>query len=583
MIRLGLTGFVVAMLGFSYALATSQGEGHVFPPPALTGRAAGTNPLRFTNPLVFSDSYGVKDCDLGDVALGSSLMRYAGATGGVRPYKFSAGTASPTLASALAGGSATLSVLPTGMLVGAMGNLTTAQSPVRFTLTATDSLGTQPNQVTSVFRLTPVDTSVFRFGAGSLCDGIQFQPYIDVVPVLNGLAPLTFSAGNVSLNGSPTRNGVLEDVGLSLGTSDGTVFGKPLVSGTLVFTLVCTDAQGHQAANRASTAAGQTVTLNIMANAVVASEMIPTAMTLKAGSAGNDWVKFTGVINLGGRTLAGLAGQPVQLRVAGYTTPNTGATPAVLNAKGQIAKPVQSNSAAAQTAPVLKGGITSKGVLTLAVSKDTLGPALGTLTQGQKSLAVSVAIGDLMASSQFLVFNVATSAGISVLTYNLNGTSDLGGEFMLLNVNGRDIGVHGLPLTVADAWNVSFLALPGGGQATFGSPDYAQIGIGAYTDPLLTVSESNGVLKSTNNTRTAKTANVTKLRMNAVTGKGSMTTGPLPAGATNITTAVTAGNTPANVFALNVTLLRNNVPTQAGEAALPIFANKNGWSSNVAK
>ncbi len=79
--RAALLGFLFAVLGFSFALATSTDAS----PRQASARACfGTDILHFTNPFYPSTT----DRDLGDIVAGSSFIRAARAAGGIGPYRF---------------------------------------------------------------------------------------------------------------------------------------------------------------------------------------------------------------------------------------------------------------------------------------------------------------------------------------------------------------------------------------------------------------------------------------------------------------------------------------------------------------
>jgi hypothetical protein len=84
--RTGLLAILLAMVGFSYSLATSNSDAECV---QTAPRAVGTQPpLAFTNPFATAST----DRDLGDAVAGSALSRLVRAKGGIAPYSFSAGT-----------------------------------------------------------------------------------------------------------------------------------------------------------------------------------------------------------------------------------------------------------------------------------------------------------------------------------------------------------------------------------------------------------------------------------------------------------------------------------------------------------
>src|SRR6185295_10568301 len=88
MTRTGLLAVLMAMVGFSYSLATSLTDDGT--DAGAAPRAVGTTiPLDFANPFVAGVG---SDRDLGDAVAGSALTRLVRAKGGVPPYSFTAGT-----------------------------------------------------------------------------------------------------------------------------------------------------------------------------------------------------------------------------------------------------------------------------------------------------------------------------------------------------------------------------------------------------------------------------------------------------------------------------------------------------------
>jgi len=80
-VRSALLGLLLALLGFSYSVATTtQPASH----GGAASRAIGTIPLRFANPFFV----GSTDRDLGDIVVASNFARFVRAIGGVPAYKF---------------------------------------------------------------------------------------------------------------------------------------------------------------------------------------------------------------------------------------------------------------------------------------------------------------------------------------------------------------------------------------------------------------------------------------------------------------------------------------------------------------
>jgi len=247
-------GLLFAMVGFSFALATSSSRSV----DSAASRIVGSSPLRFTNGVLSGDF------DLGDVTLGSFALRYARAAGGVRPYKFTS-TVSPTLKEVLTGSTSTLDLLQNGVLTGAGTNnggliagVAAANFPLRFNITVADGKGSNASSVTARFRLSLESSTNFKFAVDNLGEAVQFTQFMDAVSTVNGNGAVTVTASNVAVNGTAVTGG-LEAIGLSL-AADGTLFGQPLVPGTLTFTATAKDAKGNSALSRSLSGVGQTIT-----------------------------------------------------------------------------------------------------------------------------------------------------------------------------------------------------------------------------------------------------------------------------------------------------------------------------------
>src|SRR6185295_7249123 len=132
----------------------------------------------------------------------------------------------------------------------------------KFTATLTDAANVQR---TGVFRLNalPVTNNLFRFAIDRLSEAKVGQDYVTNVQVLNGDANTKFSvvANSVTVTGGGNLAN-LEANGLTL-FEDGTIAGRPLKSGTLMFVARATRTGGILALNRQGTAPDQLLTINI--------------------------------------------------------------------------------------------------------------------------------------------------------------------------------------------------------------------------------------------------------------------------------------------------------------------------------
>jgi hypothetical protein len=572
--RAALMGLLFAMVGFSFALATSDSRSL---PSAAGSRVVGSGVLRFTNGVLGGDF------DLGDVTQGSFTVRYARAAGGVRPYKFTS-TVSPTLKEVLTGSTSTLDLLQNGVLTGAGTNnggliagVAAANFPLRFNITVADGKGSNASSVTSRFRLSLESGTTFKFAISDLGEAVQFVPFMDVVSTVNGNGAVTVTATNVAVNGTAVTGG-LEAIGLSLAT-DGTLFGQPLVAGVLTFTAVGKDAKGGTALSRDLSAANQVITLNLTGNITVDSDFVTTGLNLKiknatgpkAKSGNNDSLKFKGQVNLNGKSAADLNGKVIKLSIGGYTTPNSTNTPATLDGKGNTVKAPK--LAKGTSAPKLKAKVSTKGQISVSVSGEDMS-RVSAFTGASSNVAVGLMVGDAVASAQILKLtakkgNSGTSAG-----YKLDAANTPGGTFLLTSVKGKD---DTKAAADADAWTAQFIATPPTG-VSFSGVNSATVSIGSNFTGVIAVKESKSKV-SQNEKKDAKSANVTQIKLDGVKGKGSIKTGPLPKTATGISAASKAKATDPNTFPLNVTLTKGGVAVYGGENSLAIFPNKTSWAN----
>lgn len=565
--RTGLLAVLLAMVGFSYSLATSNSGGD-----GIGGDSTGDRDLRagtFTKPgasipLDFANPFctdGSKDRDLGDVLSGSQFTRLARAKGGVPSYTFSSKD------SQLAGSLNTIKLLANGIITGkaTVANIPTAGSTaIRFDVTVTDSLGTG-SQVTNKFRLSFFNTSAFRFAQSKLSDGILFKSYSDTLSLLNGTAPYTFTAANAKLNGTATT---LDAVGLSL-SSDGAVYGVPLKAGTLTFDCTAVDKNKNKAAGRSGTGTSQNVTLVIISSKVVSSVIVASSITIKTGSTADkkgvfkDSLQYKGNINSDGVKPAALSGQTLECRVGAYTAPV-----ATFDAKGTA-------STAKGAKPSASGKYSTKGQFQYKVGSDSIN--VGTVSGSTVTLAVEFRIGNAIVSSEVLTFTVKAGKSGNTLTYKAGdkkGSKDADGSFLLTSVQGSDDkGGTG------DAWKVGFIGRTNADQDLTGATTLTlSIGTGNVND--LSISAKGTKFSG----KGAKGSGLSAFSLDTNSGKGSFTTGVLASTGTNSTgipLASKAGST-SNNFACNLNFTGAKTGTQF-EGALAIFPNKSKWSSTLPK
>lgn len=580
--RAALLGVVFAMVGFSYAIASFSDGG-----PGVGNRATGSNPLKasglhFTNPFVPNNFPApLTDRDLGDIVAGSGFVRYCRAAGGVPPYKFSS-TITPTLKSIIT----TADVFKNGAVIGTTAS-TFNTTPVRFNVTVSD-LSTSSASKTEFFRLTLVPGGTYRFSTDSLPEATQLRDYITKIEMLNG-TPASFATTIDILTSTVpgiTASSKLEDVGLTL-ADDGTLFGKPTKSGFLVFLCTSKNTQGVNALGRfPSTLPGQSFTLNITANTTVASDIFATGIGIKVtkGAVGKDSIKYAGIANLSGASISSLAGSTVTLRIGKYVSPGNTNTPNTLDAKG---KTVKGPKAPKGTIFVtLKGSVSSKGQVKIALGKETLDSA-AKIFEGTDTFVVNVQVGPINATEVLSFTRKASSKGFS-LTYKLGTNVNIAGGLLVLSVAGKD---DAKATADFDAWKVAFLAQGQGTSAgasgnfkagSFAGTQSASVFIGEGFGDDIGMAVGKGSVKSTDKKKPTD-PEVLKLAMSEK-GKGSLQTGFLAGTATGIK-AAKSGQTSAN-FALGITLngaAGAQVFSGVGGAALFNKSNKSWTSANPTK
>ena len=565
-----LMGFVAAAIGFSYALATGSTPNDGI---AVGDRAAGSNPrqpLAFANPFVSGSS----DRDLGDAALGSTITRYVRARGGFPPHRFTSdrttlgadgqplfigattlGEAEIALPASAQGGQSTAAVFLNGLVkgqVGGAGGTLGSDTPLRFDVTVADSRGTNPNRVDETFRITLVDSSTFKFAQTSLISGVEFRKYLDKLEVIAGNGPYTFTASNITINGStmtpgstPTPITSFSDIGLFLNKKTGVLSGRPLFDGAYAFQADCVDSKGFHALGRNKSGIGQLITFNVAQNARMGSELFSLKMSIKGDTTnpGKDTIQYSGILSLEGMQLSDLNGLGVTLAIGDYTSP----TVTLQSGVGSVA--------ATATTPAMSVKIGSDGTVKLSIKSDTFGQAMSIiknseLANNNKVLAVTLTVGDtsmpakpMFQNPELLRFTVKAKSSKFDLEYKF-GPGNLGGGFLITSVAGKDDKAS----SVGDSWLVKFISLPPNAKklSQFGTVAGSTVGIGTDFTDSINCTLKNDVVKSTENRNRSQPV-VLKVGYNDKTGKGGVQTGVLPTvsalpnQATNILTALHAG------------------------------------------
>ena len=546
MARTGLLAVLLAMVGFSYSLATSNSsdaEGVETAPRAV----GSVPPLAFANPFVTAST----DRDLGDAVAGSALTRLVRAKGGIPPYTFTAaGTATQGLtnvATTLA--AAQIQLLANGILtqVGTQVSPSIPQGPFRFQVTVKDSFGTAPHKVTETFRLTFVTTTQFRFARDTLPDGYQYTPYSAQVPTINGKPAIAYTVSGTGL------------VGTGLGLSkDGVLYGVP-IKPSVTFTAVATDANNKLAAGRTGTGNSQTFTIVFAANKKLASTISATKITVKTGfpsdkkNVGTGGVAYKGIADLGAESISSLSGKAFNIRIGTYTGPIT-----TFDGNGNA-------NSAKKLVPAVKVSLKKLGVLSATITKDAVN--VGTISGSTVQLPVEIRLGDAVIGSEYLTFTVKANAkGGNTLTYKGDVSNDTAGSAQLLKVQGADDKAG-----TGDSWKVAFLGrFP---ASLLGSPTSVNVSIGTNYSNTVTLTNKNGKLTGKGSN---KSPVVSQFSLDTTkNGKGSYTTGVLSKSVTTGTGIPQASTGAAVFFATNLTFSGG-----AGmDGSLALFAKKTKWAS----
>ncbi len=505
-----LIGLLAAAVGFSYALATSNTDS--------AGIRSVTNPrqhLTFVNPFVPSST----DRDLGDAALGSTITRYIRASGGTPPYRFvsdrttlgpdgtplfnghtTLGEAEIALPAGAHPSQSTTAVFLNGLLKGQIGDKTgtiTDGTPLRFDVTVADSLGSNPNKHFETFRITLVDSSAFKFAQTTLSNGVDFRKYYDKLEVVAGNGPYTFSASNITLNGSATTPDniaitSLSVLGLFLNKNTGVISGRPIYAGTYSFLATCVDSKGSIALSRDKSTAGQVIAFTVDENTRVSSELFSLKMSIKGdtNNPGKDSIKYSGLLDLGDSQVSDLDGLGVTLAIGNYTSP----TVTLTGGAGSTAGP-----------PAMSVKIGSDGSVSVSISGDSFGQAQSIITNSQLAnneivLTCVLTIGDatnaakpVFQNPELLRFSVKAKSSKFDLEYKF-GPNNLGGGFLITSVAGKDDKQED-----GDSWMIKFIALPPDQKklSSFGTIVASTVGIGTDFTNSINCSFANQTVKST--------------------------------------------------------------------------------------
>ena len=602
--RAMMMGLLFGAIGFSYALATHAATGISGTQKSASSRSFATN-LHFTNPFVSPTvSIGTGDRDLGDAVTGSiCTARFCRAAGGIPFYRFTLASSGGLLNS--------LNLFSNGLFAGNIPALTGTQfiqlNPLRFLVNVTDSLSGTGNSRTEMFHIRLVNGDQFQFGISALSNASAGATYSDHLVVLNGNtlpatvlngvvtpgAGIKFSVDSVSGPGGTT----LESNGLTLSASDGLIYGKPFLPGTISFVAHASDVIPNKAQSRDGTREGQPISL-VVEPGILSSGIVSTLIKVNGGSNGKDRIQYKGIFNLQGQSLSGFAGKNAILRIANYVSPvaafdNKGralgfGTP---NNSGALARSVAGASFTKKTTfSRMTVKLSANGQLAFQIKGETLGsqiPSAGGL------LGVAVEIidpqngGPSFLSSEILQFNPARggSGGAFGVIYKMNdksGNTAPGGNFMLTGVQGQDAPKH----IISDAFKVAFIAMPIKGTTL--ESGAVNVSIGTFTDP--------NTLTLSNGKATGGIPGITKISLSNK-GKGSLQTAFLPGfnppppfpfqqpknttgPNTSIPTAGFAGDSQGSKISVDIVLTGAGAPIEMNDA-MGIYATHGRWQNRT--
>lgn len=446
-LALGTAG---AVAFFSWALATPA-----VPPGSGNAGSAGvqTSPLQLSNPFlaagvsplfpsggqIGADGNGF---DAGDACPGANVDRCLTALDGIAPYTFSTTTA----------GSFNLSLNSAGRLTGVMNP---AAGPLSyFTASVKDSAGTVR---TGSYFLNTQKCSTFHFAQDCLSKARVGEDFINRIDVVDPPGPVAFEIvpGSISLNGAPQAS--LSTAGFQL-FPDGVLAGRPLVSGSVTFT-VSAVSTGLHALNRSGTSPDASFTLNVLPQTQVQSVMATGHLVIHGGHPGHDGLDLSTYLNTGGIAARALVGAPLTLRLGSQVfTATIGASTRKSNFSATFKD--------------------SLGLLHVRMRNQDFSKLLLIADNSTQDIVVQLTIGAILQSVEILECQSRDRSGRFQLTYDLGRNKSLGGLFQLVSLQGENFFGQ-------LAFLVKFIFTPVGGGTVQASQSTLSIGPGfTQTFPL---------------------------------------------------------------------------------------------------
>lgn len=433
-------------------------------------------PLRFLDPdfigtlpndmsLAGIDDTGVTYFELGDIASGEPFERMVHIAGGNAPYQIVVTAFAEVTAGDVDDVTDELALSDAGVV---SGTYTGLSEEIFFDVRVVDSVGAE---LTGIFHLLVDTTLSFRFAQDRLAGaqlGLNYVTRIDTVN--NGGEPVFFNveSGSITLDGGDIDD--LEELGLTL-NADGTLYGRPLQTGTLEFTCVADDGSlAVDYKNLGDEFQVFTVEIEDMTQAM------STVMLFTAQIKGNlektfvDSVAVKGILDFNGQLLANLAGRPVTLRIGGGPE-GTGLAygrtyTAIVNGSGKAKSDAEDIDDDFNDILVDKFSfsVNSKGFFSAKVKATNLLEAVNAenLTDGSDArVFIEIAIGRLLAVEALeMPAHVTTSR--YEMRYALNRQAQKGqplaGGCQGFAVAGTDVGAGGLE--PGDKWVLRFFGAP---------------------------------------------------------------------------------------------------------------------------
>jgi hypothetical protein len=464
LLRAGLFALFTAAVGFTLALATAESRNVGSAQPAAGLRAVGET-LKITNPLFVAQSDASSGLagdtlypggggggipngyDMGDVQVGAPFTRFVSAQGGFLPYTYEI---APLLGSAAnVGGPGIPPIIPaldrTGKLSGLITEFT--GSSLRYYISVTDFIGTSPSGLFK-FNLIPTGQA-HRFAVSQLPAADLAHNYFTNFETIGGQGAVSFSvtAGSIRAAGNAVEK--LETLGLAL-SSDGTLYGRPLVQGDISFTLRGLDGAGVPALNRQGSAVDSTFLVQVANNTAASSELAGFSCQINGSLSklGADTFSYSGLLDTKGDTAAVLAGSPFVVRVNGAKFSGT------FDDKGKVQASIEGGG-------LLKASYSPQsGSLQIKLSGVDLTTPLGAAsftTRTTQNVVLLVEAGALRAS-EVLTAKVRVGGSRYQLDYALGkrGASSAG-AFQIISVGGSDNKAGD-----GTRWKARFIAVPRG-------------------------------------------------------------------------------------------------------------------------